>query len=120
MHELSIALGILDAASEEAAKHGNIVVRAVHLRLGALAGVIKEALVSAFDLAREGTPLATCELVIEDLPIVIHCSACDTNRTLATAGMMCCPTCGTPSNDVVTGRELEINALEIADADPHA
>ena len=57
MHELSIALSILDLAAEEAERHGGRVA-AVHLRLGPLAGVVKDALVSAYDLAREGTPLA--------------------------------------------------------------
>ena len=42
MHELSIALAILDAASEEAERHGGGVISAIHVRLGPLAGVIKE------------------------------------------------------------------------------
>jgi hydrogenase nickel incorporation protein HypA/HybF len=56
MHELSIALSILDVATEEAARRSGRVL-AVHLKLGPLAGVVKEALLSAYDLAREGTPL---------------------------------------------------------------
>jgi Zn finger protein HypA/HybF involved in hydrogenase expression len=41
MHELSIALGILDVAGEEAQRHGGRVA-AIHLKLGPLAGVVKE------------------------------------------------------------------------------
>jgi len=43
MHELSIAMGIVEAATEEAQKRG-VQVSAVHLRLGALSGVVKDAL----------------------------------------------------------------------------
>ena len=43
MHELSIALSILDLAAEEAGRRGGRVV-AVHLKLGPLSGVVKEAL----------------------------------------------------------------------------
>ena len=38
MHELSIAMGIVDAAMEESQRRG-VQVSAVHLRLGALSGV---------------------------------------------------------------------------------
>ncbi len=113
MHELSIALSILDAVSEEAGKWGDPVVRSVHLRLGALAGVMKEPLRSAYDLAREGTPLAACQLIIEEMPIVIRCPTCRTDRTVPSIQELCCPECGTPSADVVGGRELEISGLEI-------
>ena len=67
MHELSIALSILDFAAEEAERRGGRVV-AVHLRLGPLSGVVKEALLSAYELAREGTPLAAAALVVEEVP----------------------------------------------------
>ena len=56
MHELSIALSIVDMAAEEAERQGGRVV-AVHLKLGPLSGVVKAALLSAYELAREGSPL---------------------------------------------------------------
>lgn len=112
MHELSIALSILDLVAEEAARHAGRVV-AVHLRLGPLAGVVPEALVSAYDLAREGTPLAQAELVVEEVPVTVYCPACAAERTPATVQELCCPACGSPTPEVIRGRELEVVALEI-------
>lgn len=112
MHELSIALSILDVSAEEAERQGGRVV-AIHLRLGPLAGVVKESLLSAYDLAREGTSLAQAALVIEDVPLVVHCPACAAERTLASIQELFCPTCGTPTPEVVGGRELEVVALEL-------
>jgi hydrogenase nickel incorporation protein HypA/HybF len=112
MHELSIALSILDLVAEEAERQGGRVA-AVHLRLGPLSGVVKEALVSAYDLAREGTPLARAELVVEEVPVVAYCPACAARHALASARELCCPACGTPTPEVVAGRELEVVALEI-------
>lgn len=57
MHELSIAVSLVEAAEEEAAKRGAAGVSAVHLRLGPLSGVQKESLLFSYDLATEGTPL---------------------------------------------------------------
>jgi hydrogenase nickel incorporation protein HypA/HybF len=112
MHELSIALAILEVAEEEAGKRGGRVA-AVHLKLGQLSGVVTEALRSAYELAREGTPMAGAELIIEDVPVVIRCATCAEDRAPASPWTLCCPACGTPSNDVVRGRELEVAALEI-------
>jgi hydrogenase nickel incorporation protein HypA/HybF len=111
MHELSIALSILDMASEEAGRRGGRVV-AVHLRLGRLSGVVRAALASAYDLAREGTPLARAELHIEEVPVVAWCPACATERTPAFPELIC-PACGAPTPEVRRGRELEVVALEI-------
>src|SRR5262245_8292263 len=111
MHELSIALSILDLAGEEAERRGGRVV-AVHLKLGPLAGVVKDALLSAYDLAREGTYLAGAELVIKDVPIATWCPACAAERS-PPFPELCCPQCGTPTPKVLHGRELEVVALEI-------
>jgi hydrogenase nickel incorporation protein HypA/HybF len=112
MHELSIALGILDVAAEEAGRHAGRVV-AVHLRLGPLSGVVKEALLSAYNLAREGTPLEQAELVVEEVPLVAWCPACAAACPPASAWELRCPACGGPTPEVVSGRELEVAALEI-------
>ncbi|MGH7170887.1 MAG: hydrogenase maturation nickel metallochaperone HypA [Gemmataceae bacterium] len=112
MHELSIALSILDIAAEEADDRA-VRVTAVHLKLGRLSGVVKEALLSAYELAREGTSLAQTELMIEEIPLVIHCSACAADQTPASLYEFRCPVCGALSPDIVRGRELEISALEI-------
>ena len=66
MHELSIAVRIVEIAEEELVRHGGERVRAVHLRLGPLAGIAKESLLFSFGLACEGTAVEGSRLVIED------------------------------------------------------
>src|SRR5262245_39256085 len=112
MHELSIALGIVDVAAEEATRRGASRVAAVHLKIGALSGVVPGALRSAFELAREESLLAAAELVIEEVPVAAYCPACAAERTVPFPELRC-PTCGTPTPQVVRGRELEVVALEI-------
>jgi hydrogenase nickel incorporation protein HypA/HybF len=112
MHELSIALSIIEGAEEEAARHGGQVI-AVHLRLGRLSGVVKDALLFAYDIACEATPLAGSRLLIEEAPVVVFCSQCAAERTLASIQSLSCPVCGALTPDVVQGRELELVALEL-------
>jgi hydrogenase nickel incorporation protein HypA/HybF len=112
MHELSIALSILDAVEEEM-RARDVRVTAVHLKLGRFCGVVKEALLSAFEMACEGTPLANAELMIEEIPLVIHCRACAVDGSPTSLYELRCPNCGALSNEIVGGQELEIRALEI-------
>ena len=67
MHELSIAMSIVDMAQEEAERR-NVQVDAVHLDLGALSGVVKEALLFSYGVACDGTLLEGSRLVVTDIP----------------------------------------------------
>jgi len=112
VHELSIAIGIVEAAQEEAERLGGRV-SAVHLRLGALAGVAREALLSSYEIACENTPLKGSRLIIEEVPVVVYCLQCDGPRPLSSVQRFCCSECGAPTPDVRQGKELELVALEI-------
>jgi hydrogenase nickel incorporation protein HypA/HybF len=113
MHELSIAISIVDMASEEAERHGADRVEAVHLRLGRLSGVVPRALIASYDLACEHTALAGSRLLIQDVPVLIYCTVCDASREVASMSSFSCVSCGTPSGQVVQGREIEVVGLEL-------
>lgn len=119
MHELSIAMSIVEMAEEEAARHG-AQIRAVHLRLGLLSGVVKQALLSSYEMACTGTPLEGSQLLIEEIPIEVFCAKCDAPRLVNTVEWFCCPECGTPTPEILHGKELEVVALELKDAGTQA
>ena len=114
MHELSIAMSIVELAQEEAERR-SVQVEAVHLKLGALSGVVKEALLSCYDMVCEDTPLKGSRLIVEDVPVIIFCPSCQGQRTLNSVQLFACPDCGTPALGIVQGKELEVVALEIKD-----
>ncbi|PWT75747.1 MAG: hydrogenase maturation nickel metallochaperone HypA [Proteobacteria bacterium] len=113
MHELSIALSIVDAAAEVAARRGASQVSAVHLKLGPLSGVVKDALLFSYGIACEGTTLAGSRLVIEDVPVKAYCPQCRAEQMIESIQRFACPDCGSPTADVVQGDELLVTALEI-------
>jgi hydrogenase nickel incorporation protein HypA/HybF len=112
MHELSIAMSIVDLAQEEAARRSGKVT-AVHLKLGALAGVVKTALVSSYEMACADTVLQGSQLIVEEIPVVVYCSRCKKRRPLSSIQLFYCEECGTPTSEVVQGKELEVVALEM-------
>jgi hydrogenase nickel incorporation protein HypA/HybF len=113
MHELSIALSMIEMATEEAERRGGAKVTALHIKLGPLSGVVRDALLFSYEVATNGTVLEGSHLVIEDVPVVIYCSECQAEQRLESIQRFCCPVCGTLSSEVVRGRELEFVAMEI-------
>jgi hydrogenase nickel incorporation protein HypA/HybF len=114
MHELSIALSMIEGVLEESEKRGGVKVEAVHLRLGVFSGVDQQALNFSYGLACQGTQLEGSQLVIEEVPLLIYCPLCATDRAAQSEQQLCCSICSTPAERIVHGQELEVTGLEIA------
>jgi hydrogenase nickel incorporation protein HypA/HybF len=114
MHELSLAMGILDSITEQASARGIERVSAVHLRVGALAGVVRDSLRFSWDLACANTVAAGSRLEIEDVPLAVFCEPCGQEKTLERI-ILRCPACGSPTPRIVRGREMHIVAMEVPD-----
>ena len=119
MHELSIAMSIIEMAEEEAERRGCVRVTAIHLRLGKLSGVVKDALLSAYEMARESSPLRDTELVVEELAIIVFCPTCQKTSAINSVQLFCCAECGAPTWDIRQGKEMEVVALEIEEWAPN-
>jgi len=113
VHELSIAMSLVELASDRAAEIGGARVAAVHVQLGALAGVVEEALRFSFDAAAGGTALDGARLVVDRVPVAVLCAPCGVERVLDEPLRFRCPVCGAPATNVVRGREIELTALEV-------
>lgn len=61
-------MSILEIAEEESEQRGHVAVEAIYLKLGNMSGIVKEALISAFELAAEQSAFPHCRLVIEEIP----------------------------------------------------
>ncbi len=112
MHEFGIAEGVLKAALEAAQKNGSTRVDVVRLRIGALAGVVDEALTFAFEALAEDTPAQGARLLIEPVPVTCYCETC-ANEFAAPRFSYRCPVCETLSREVRRGRELELISIEV-------
>jgi hydrogenase nickel incorporation protein HypA/HybF len=113
MHELSIALNIVDGVLEELDRQNSGHVEVVHLRVGRLSGVDKDALSFSYGVACEGTPLANSRLLIEDVEVAILCPVCGVERSTRYFPLLTCADCGAASAQVLRGEELEITAMEM-------
>jgi hydrogenase nickel incorporation protein HypA/HybF len=115
MHELSVATSLVECAERAAADAGVTGVVAVHVRLGRLSGLVPDSLVFGFEVAAAGTSIAGARLVLERVEPLIWCPRCEAAVALAAPTRFRCVTCGTPSAEIVAGKELELRSLEVAD-----
>ena len=117
MHELSIVGSIVDSVTESLAVYHGARVLEVRLRVGALAAVVEDSLQFCYGIATEGTLLQGSKLVVQILPVIVHCGACGVDGVIESLQSFTCPHCGEPVSDLRQGRELEIESFEIEDAE---
>jgi len=113
VHELSIAQSLIEVACEAASNQGADRIKSMRARIGALSGIVKEALLFSFELAAEGTRCAGATLIIDEVPVTAMCPACGAPRELKDGYRFCCAECGTPMSEILSGRELDLVSLEI-------
>jgi len=112
MHEVSIMQSTLEIALEHAAARHARRITALHLRIGALSGVVNEALEFAFDVVTAGTLAQGARLVIDSIPVACYCEACGVEFHPPDPFHEC-PTCGRPSARMLHGREMDLVSIEI-------
>jgi hydrogenase nickel incorporation protein HypA/HybF len=117
MHEISVVQNLVDLIRSELAEQGPVRVVSVRLKVGSLAGVALEALRFAFDAAASGTFLEGARLEFLPAPLILWCRICMTQREIPSPQHMICPVCQRPACDVVSGKQLELDQLEIVDLD---
>jgi hydrogenase nickel incorporation protein HypA/HybF len=112
MHELSIMQSALNIALDQARQAGAIRVHEIRLRIGALSGVVPDALEFAFEALVPGTLAEGAKLAVEHVPARFWCATC--TREFQSDDMFAeCPDCHNLSGELRAGREMELASLEI-------
>ncbi len=115
MHEMSLALSILEIVSQEIrARFGERVTEgrcdSVVVRLGKLSSVEPEALEFAWEVARQDSPFPKARLVIETVPVRARCGLCGEVFVLDTESGQCAR-CGAAPFRIFEGREIEVSRI---------
>lgn len=113
MHELSIAMRLVELACEHASPYRDAKVTALHVAIGALTQVHESSLRNGFSIACEGTPIADAELAIRWVPLVIECSDCSADYEAKGIQDLRCPHCLGSSTRIRSGNELDLESIAI-------
>ncbi len=113
MHELSIAMEILDIVEREASDHGAGRVINIRLRIGDLSGVETESLRFCFEAVRgEKDATRDADLIIMRVPVRIRCAPC-AGEFEGEGHLLRCPSCGGLETELLEGDELNILDFEV-------
>jgi len=112
MHEVSVMAEAVRLAVDAAKSSGASRVLALRLRVGALSGVVPDAMRFAFDVVCRDTMAAGASLEIESVPAACWCATCRAEFECADFFNEC-PRCHNVSGELRRGRELEIASVEM-------
>jgi hydrogenase nickel incorporation protein HypA/HybF len=114
MHEMGIAIQIIDIAKSSIPENlkGEPVQR-VNIAVGKLSAIVPSSLKFCFDIAIKDTPLEGATLHIEELPVTLQCKNCN-NKWAAEQPMFKCEKCDNTDVEMLSGRELDIVSIELA------
>ena len=115
MHEFSLMMGVLDAVDISAKENKATKVVEIRLIIGEMAEVHNEAMDFAFEALAPGTIAEGARLEITKIPPKSRCLACgfefEHDRY-----HFACPKCDALATELLAGREMYIESMEIETA----
>jgi len=117
MHELPITQSVLEIVSRHAAAAGAARVTAIHLVVGEFTGFVPDSIQFYFDLLSQDTPAAGATLVIDRRPGSVRCARCGHTYQPTDGQIWMCPVCAALGGEVLAGKELFVESIEVAYAD---
>ena len=116
MHELAIAQSIVEVISEQAVVHHAARVQVVKLKIGEAHGIVLDSLAFSFEMLASAEPvLAGAHLNVETVPYRAQCGQC--GQAFPVLHFVAqCPVCHRWSNEIVSGTEFQIAAMEFEPA----
>ena len=118
MHEFSICQSIIQAALDELKKIQPKPAHLTKVRIvtGQYHQLVPDNLLFAYDVLSKNTPAEGSSLEIKLLPIVGQCRSCGWSGEIHKS-MYICSACGTADIDVIGGKELYLDSLEVKEHD---
>ncbi len=118
MHELSIAMGMIDELTKIAGRNNARKITTVKLRIGKMSGIVIDSLTFAFDAVKLEYPLlSSAAILIEEVPVRYECNDCKNTFSPQDESdgvyFPSCPRCDSYNLKLLSGEELNIENLEI-------
>ena len=110
MHEMTIAMNVVDAGIKRAQENHALYVTSIELEIGELAGILNDSLLFCFDSVCKNTIAESCKLNIHSVPAIGKCHHCEITFTVESLFAFC-PDCSQFQVLIVSGKELKIKSF---------
>lgn len=112
MHELSLTQNIVELAVEHARRENATAIFSLTVEIGALSGVMADAVAFAFDVCSQNTLAQGARLEIRHIPGLGRCLSCHELTEMETLSYVC-PLCGSLALETLQGQEMKFIEMEI-------
>jgi hydrogenase nickel incorporation protein HypA/HybF len=112
MHEMSIAMSMIEIVREEMRKCNANTLRSVRLNIGQMSAVVPNALSFCFEVITKGTRMEGARLLMDVIPLRGYCSICEKEFEIKDY-VFACPSCGTKKIETISGQDLAIVEIEV-------
>lgn len=110
MHELSLAMDVIDLASEEALKNDASLIYKIEIEVGELSGVEKEAFQFSLGMLARESILRNAEIKIIVIPGKARCGQCKQEYEMHDL-LTACAQCGGYAEEILGGKEFRVKSL---------
>jgi len=112
MHELSIALEIIETSINTALQNNGKIIKEIEIDVGDVSGVDREALALALESAKMNSIAENANIVINPIPAIAICNNCNKQIELTEYEFLC-SFCYSMDINVISGKELKIKHIII-------
>jgi len=112
MHEMSIAMALLDQLEQLALEHGGVRIESFTVKAGELRCIVPEALQLAFEVLADGGIAAGATMTLEIEPVLASCRVCG-DRFRPQRQCYQCPECKQADVDFIEGNDIVISSMTI-------
>lgn len=114
VHEVSVALAMVDELRKIAENNGAHKILNVRLKIGRMSGIVTDSLKFAFDAVKLEHPfLSSAEIMIEEVPLIYKCNECGRSFDTDSLYFPACPDCDSYNLNIVSGEEQHIEKVEL-------
>lgn len=111
MHELGIAVQIIEIVHRHLPFDQHLSVKKIRLRIGEFTGIIPESLRTCIATITNNTADEGVELEIIEIPAQVKCRDCSTVSKVEPP-LLICASCQSLKVDIISGRELLVENIE--------
>ncbi len=114
MHEVSIALGMIDELTRIARESRAHKIISVKLKIGRLSGIVTDSLKFAFDAMKGEHPMmSSAEILIDEVPLIYECNECMCRFEAEDMYFPACRQCQSYNIKIISGEEQHIENVEV-------
>lgn len=116
MHELGIAINIVEVVQRHLPADKQMRVKKIFIRAGKLTAIYPPALETCIEAVARGTPVEGAQVVITQDPIAAKCRSCNAVTEFDEPPFVCA-TCGQMQFDIASGRDLFVESIEVEEGE---